>query len=159
MHFLGIQTQPLDVPVSVTALNGQLLPSVTLQTEPMSLIISGKHRECLQFFVFSSAESPVVLGFLWFEHHNPHINWAAHRVESWGSHCFLHCLRSALPSPSATTTEPTVEVIDLSAVPEEYHNLKLIFSKQRACSLPHHRPYDCAIELLLGDSVAFPSAV
>lgn len=71
-------------------------------------------------------------------------------MESWGSHCFLHCLRSALPSPPATTTEPTAEVIDLSVVPEEYHDLKLIFSKQCACSLPHHRPYDRAIELLLG---------
>lgn len=76
------------------------------------------------FIVFSSAESPI-LGFLWFKHHNPHINWAACRVESWGSHCFLHCLRSALAFPPATTTEPTAEVIDLSVVPEEYHNLKL----------------------------------
>ncbi|KAL3973506.1 potassium voltage-gated channel Eag-related subfamily H member 3 [Sarotherodon galilaeus] len=150
VRLLGIRLCPLDVPVSVTALNGQSLPSVTHQTEPLSLILSGNHHERLRFFVFSSPESPVVLGFPWFERHNPHINWAARRVESWSSHCLLHCLRSALPSLPAPVPEPAAEVIDLSAVPKEYHDLKLVFSKQRAGSLPPHRPYDCAIELLPG---------
>lgn len=150
MRLLSIRLRPLDIPVSVTALNGQSLPSVTHQTEPLSLILSGNHHERLWFFVFSSPELPVVLGFPWFERHNPHINWAARRVESWSSHCLLYCLRSALLSLPATATELVAEVIDLSAVPKEYHDLKLVFSKQRASSLPLHRPYDCAIELLPG---------
>lgn len=37
---------------------------------------------------------------------------------------------------------------DLSNVPREYLNLKGMFSKSLAASLPLHRPYDCAINLL-----------
>lgn len=39
---------------------------------------------------------------------------------------------------------------DLSQVPPEYHDLQVVFSKQQALSLPPHRPYDCAIDLLSG---------
>ncbi len=42
--------------------------------------------------------------------------------------------------------------MDLSNVPAEYLDLKGVFSKSRAASLPLHRPYDCAIELLSGMS-------
>ncbi len=44
------------------------------------------------------------------------------------------------------------EAGDLSNVPTEYLDLKEVFSKSRAASLPPHRPYDCAIELLPGTS-------
>ncbi len=40
----------------------------------------------------------------------------------------------------------------LSNVPEEYLDLKEVFSKSRAASLPPHRPYDCAIDLVPGMS-------
>ncbi|XDV14335.1 hypothetical protein PO909_014606 [Leuciscus waleckii] len=39
---------------------------------------------------------------------------------------------------------------DLSDVPEEYFDLRAVFSRSRAASLPPHRPYDCSIELLPG---------
>ncbi len=42
--------------------------------------------------------------------------------------------------------------MDLSNVPSEYRDLKGVFSKSRAASLPPHRPYDCAIDLLPGTS-------
>ncbi|KAK2898059.1 hypothetical protein Q8A73_014439 [Channa argus] len=38
------------------------------------------------------------------------------------------------------------------AIPEEYLDLKEVFNKARATSLPPHRPYDCAIDLLPGTS-------
>ncbi len=44
------------------------------------------------------------------------------------------------------------EMGSLSNVPEEYLDLKEVFSKSRAASLPPHRPYDCAIELVPGMS-------
>ncbi|XP_045555675.1 uncharacterized protein [Salmo salar] len=37
---------------------------------------------------------------------------------------------------------------DLSAIPAEHQNLREVFSKTRAMSLPLHRPYDCGIYLL-----------
>lgn len=58
-------------------------------------------------------------------------------------------LQSALPSVTmASSSEP--ETIDLSNIPECYHDLKLVFSKSKAASLPSHRPYDCAINLFKG---------
>ncbi len=44
------------------------------------------------------------------------------------------------------------EMGSLSNVPEEYLDLKEVFSKSRAASLPPHCPYDCAIELVPGMS-------
>ncbi len=44
------------------------------------------------------------------------------------------------------------EAVNLSNVPEEYLDLKEVFSKSRAASLPPHRPYDCAIDLVPGTS-------
>ncbi len=44
------------------------------------------------------------------------------------------------------------EPVYLSNVPKEYLDLKEVFSKSRAASLPPHRPYDCAIDLVAGMS-------
>ncbi len=44
------------------------------------------------------------------------------------------------------------EMGSLLNVPEEYLDLKEVFSKSRAASLSPHRPYDCAIELVPGMS-------
>ncbi|KAI7810424.1 putative retrotransposon-like protein 1-like [Triplophysa rosa] len=38
----------------------------------------------------------------------------------------------------------------LSRVPPEYEDLREVFSKSRATSLPQHRPYDCGIDLIPG---------
>ncbi|XP_042592110.1 uncharacterized protein LOC122139363 [Cyprinus carpio] len=63
-------------------------------------------------------------------------------------------VRSLDDSPITTITHltPPVDEADLSGVPEEYRDLRLVFSKSRAVSLPPHRPYDCAINLLPGTS-------
>ncbi|KAK7910478.1 hypothetical protein WMY93_015162 [Mugilogobius chulae] len=45
---------------------------------------------------------------------------------------------------------PLQDTPDLSSVPEVYSDLSVVFSKSRALSLPPHRPYDCAIDLLPG---------
>lgn len=37
-------------------------------------------------------------------------------------------------------------------VPPDYHDFQEVFSKARATSLPPHRPYDCAIDLLPGST-------
>ncbi len=71
-------------------------------------------------------------------------------VSAWSSHCHKSCLVSACPSVSVPVFQE--EAGDLSNVPTEYLDLKEVFSKSRAASLPPHRPYDCAIELLPGTS-------
>ena len=42
--------------------------------------------------------------------------------------------------------------VDLSSVPEEYHDFLDIFNKERANTLNPHRPYDLKIELEDGQS-------
>ena len=73
---LGIATRPLDPPRAASALNGRSLPRITRVTEPISLLVSGNHREYIQFLVFTCPDSPLVLGFPWLKLHNPQIYWA-----------------------------------------------------------------------------------
>lgn len=42
------------------------------------------------------------------------------------------------------------EAVNISKMPEEYQDLREVFSKARAASLPPHRLYDCAIDLVPG---------
>uniref|UniRef100_A0A8C6M011 ribonuclease H n=1 Tax=Nothobranchius furzeri TaxID=105023 RepID=A0A8C6M011_NOTFU len=146
---LNIPTIPLPTPLKASSLDGGTLTTITHQTVPVNLLVSGNHQESISFFVFPSPHSPVVLGHDWLVTHNPQINWRTSQVVVWSSHCLTNCLRSASPSSSAPTPDPPVPP-DLSGVPEEYHDLSLVFSKDRASSLPPHRPYDCAIDLLPG---------
>ena len=75
------------------------------------------------------------------------------KVTSWSIECHANCLRTAcshaVPSRVSESAPP-----DLSLVPETYHELGEVFSKQKAQSLPPHRPYDCTIKLFPG--AAFP---
>ncbi|XP_016332899.1 uncharacterized protein LOC107681197 [Sinocyclocheilus anshuiensis] len=69
---------------------------------------------------------------------------SAGTIMSWGSTCHLTCLSPSVPSSEFQDS------VDLSRVPSSYHQFKAVFCKSRATSLPPHRPYDCAIELLPG---------
>ncbi|KAI2656613.1 Transposon Tf2-9 polyprotein [Labeo rohita] len=44
------------------------------------------------------------------------------------------------------------ELDDLSGVPREYHDLRAVFNRSRAASLPPHRQYDCSIDLIPGST-------
>uniref|UniRef100_A0A8C6PCD2 Gypsy retrotransposon integrase-like protein 1 n=1 Tax=Nothobranchius furzeri TaxID=105023 RepID=A0A8C6PCD2_NOTFU len=143
---LRVTTLPLQTPCRVSSLDGGSLTSITHKTTPIRLMTSGNHSEELTFFVFPSPQSPVVLGHPWLRNHNPRINWVTNQVEMWSNKCHSTCLGPARPSsePRALKITPP----DLTGVPPEYHDLQQVFSKHKASSLPPHRPYDCAIDLL-----------
>ncbi|KAK2905716.1 hypothetical protein Q8A73_009659 [Channa argus] len=46
-----------------------------------------------------------------------------------------------------TDTSPT---LDMSLIPPAYHDIAPVFNKEKALSLPPHRPFNCAIDLLAG---------
>ncbi|KAK3557454.1 hypothetical protein QTP70_027739, partial [Hemibagrus guttatus] len=98
------------------------------------------------FHLIQSPEFPVILGYPWLLQHNPHFDWSTGTVLSWGSTCQTTCMVQNSPDPVLESQES----LDLSQVPIQYHHLKAVFSKRKATSLPPHRPYDCAIELLPG---------
>ncbi|KAL0170658.1 hypothetical protein M9458_035254, partial [Cirrhinus mrigala] len=149
-HELGIPVNLLTHPVAVSALSSQSLPPVTHTTGPVSLITSGNHTEDIHFLLTDSPLASVVLGHPWLSLHNPNINWQQYTVSSWSEYCHASCLLSACSSVSCSVLQD--EHADLSNVPVEYLDLKEVFSKSRAASLPPHRPYDCAIDLLSGTS-------
>ncbi|XDV33933.1 hypothetical protein PO909_004169 [Leuciscus waleckii] len=94
--------------------------------------------------------APIVLGHPWLTRHNPRVDWLRRSITEWSTKCHESCLVSAcLSVPMSVLQE---KAVDLSNVPAEYHDLKEVFSKSRAASLPPHRPYDCAIDLLPGKS-------
>ncbi len=140
----------LSQPIAVHALNGLSLPSITHSTGPVRLITSGNHIETIHFLLTDTPVTPVVLGHPWLVLHNPHLNWSQNSILSWSEGCHAACLLSACPSVSCSVFQD--EHMDLSNVPSEYLDLKGVFSKSRAASLPPHRPYDCAIDLLPGTS-------
>lgn len=146
---MGIETEPLNHPLVARALNGKLLARVVCQTAPVSLAMSGNHQEVIRFHVIDCPHTPLVLGYPWLKKHNPSIDWISGKISSWSLFCHSHCLQSAL-TPAATVPLSEPEPPDLSTVPEVYHDLSLVFSKHHALSLPPHRPYDCAINLLPG---------
>ncbi|KAG1933640.1 retrotransposable element [Pimephales promelas] len=61
----------------------------------------------------------------------------------------IHALDGSILTRARFATAPE-EPGDLAGVPREYHDLRAVFSRSRATSLPPHRPYDCAIDLLPG---------
>ena len=145
----SLTLSPLQSPKEVLAIDGRPLETVTHRTTPCKLALSGNHHETIEFYVISSPLTTVVLGLPWLKLHNPHIDWTTATIRSWSSYCHAHCLRSAVPA-RRNLPAPVTETIDLSNVPKEYHDLMEVFSKDSACSLPPHRPYDCAIDLIPG---------
>lgn len=142
-------TEPITPPQKVKAPNEEPLATITHCTVPVTLWLSGNHRESIQLLVITSPHALVVLGLPCLKLQNFHIDWSANKVVSWSIFFHSHCLHSAIPSsesPNPVTPSPP----GLSSVPSIYHDLGKVFSKQRALALLPHRPYDCAIDLLPG---------
>ncbi len=148
----GIVSVPLDSSMEVCALNGRLLVHISHHTEPLQLILYGNHREYLQFFYHLSTANTntLVIGHLWLKLPNPHIDWSAGKIISWGSFCHSTCLQYAHPPAEGVSTPLPTSPAMLTSVLSVYHGLDKVFSKERAVSLPPHWPYDCAIEFLPG---------
>lgn len=147
-HTLKVPLVALDAPLSVSALDGQPLGNgkVTSVTSPLRIHVAN-HLEEISLHLIDSPEFPVVLGFPWLRRHNPHIDWATGSILEWGPTCHATCI-----FPSSPTKPESLDPVELSNVPSEYLDLKEVFSKKRACTLPPHRPYDCSIDLLAGSS-------
>lgn len=137
-----------ELPFSAFALDGRLLAKVAHKTS-LSMILSGNHHKTIVFSVVSAPRTPLILGFPWLKLHNLHLDWSSGRIFAWSSHCHAVCLQSAFsPAGAARDTSPVPP--DLSNVLDAYHDLSEVFNKEKALSLPLHRPYDCSIDLLPG---------
>lgn len=145
---LRVPLETLESARAVNALDGRLISRVTHRTGPLTLRISGNHSETIQLLIIPSPASPIVLGLPWLKLHNPMVDWTTMAIAGWSVGCHARCLRAAGGTP-ATSVVPSLPP-DLSTVPSVYHDLAQVFSKDKACTLPPHRPFDCAIDLLPG---------
>ena len=148
-----IKFSALPEPQRVTTLDGRPLGTGLIRdvTDPVKLRVSGNHVETIQLHMLDSPDFPVVLGHPWLVQHNPHVDWPTGNILEWGRSCHASCLLSAFCAPESLPPDSS-EPPDLSGVPSEYVDLSLCFSKRRTTTLPPHRPYDCAIDLLPGTS-------
>ncbi|KAJ3595040.1 hypothetical protein NHX12_004345 [Muraenolepis orangiensis] len=60
---MGIAHVPLPCPVPANALDGHLLGTISQQTTPVRMLISGNHHETLQFHILQSPQLPLILGY------------------------------------------------------------------------------------------------
>ena len=144
---LGLHPERLPSPISARALDGHVLERVTSRTNPVHMLLPGGHRETIRFILLPTPSQPVILGHSWLRRHNPNIDWSTCSIREWGVTSLHSCLKTQSPSPSPLTPAPAS---DISGVPAVYHDLRDVFNKAKATSLPPHRPYDCAIDLLPG---------
>ena len=182
---LGIPTTPVAIPQPVQALDGRPLGSGQLDrvTAPLIMSTQDGHQETIHFWLTTTQQDPVVLGYPWLTVHEPQFLWATSSLLHWGTTCTtaghlpantpaassisrvstpespsrspfssaLSSVRSAGAPQTANILAPPTKT-DLAQVPTFYHDLEEVFSKQRATTLPPHRPYDCAVDLLPGTS-------
>lgn len=125
------------LPDPPTAFDGRVLSNIHRATVAVSLSISGNHQETFFFFFCHSPLAPIVLGHPLLVQHNRQINWVEGSILSWSLLCHAKCLVSAVPAVSSSLFFQE-ESIDLLKVLEEYHDMRAVFSRSRATSLPPH---------------------
>lgn len=145
---LNIPLFELESSIPVKALDNQVFSHIIHPhpTAPFTIVTSGNHRERLPFLTFHSPSAPIILGFTWLNLHNPHLDWVGQRIMIWSPFCHATCLVSAPPSAHVEPARDESTDIDISVVPLAYHDLREGFNKDKAQSLPLHRPCDCAID-------------
>ncbi|KAL0177165.1 hypothetical protein M9458_026059, partial [Cirrhinus mrigala] len=138
-----------DTSVDTTALDGRPLGSgkIRYTTDNIHLQIEPSHRETIRFFVITSPQTPVILGYPWLNQHGPSVSWATRTITHWSPYCQEHCLSTA-----SSPREPLLPSNTSNLIPSDYSDLLEAFSRTKAARLPPHRPGDCAIDLVPGTS-------
>ncbi|KAI2646312.1 Transposon Tf2-6 polyprotein [Labeo rohita] len=134
-------------PVAVAALDGRPLGIGRIEhtTDDLTLCLEPRHQETIRFFIISSPQTPLILGYPWLHLHEPVISWSAGAITHWSSQCKQHC-----PQPTNPAAPTPVSAGPRDSIPAEYQDLLEAFSTTKATQLPPHRPGDCAIDLLPG---------
>jgi len=60
---LHLPLEALPTPITVSALNGGILTTITHKTKPITLIVSGNHSKVIEFLLFPVSSVSLILGF------------------------------------------------------------------------------------------------
>ncbi len=160
---LKIHTTANSKVYQVQSITGRALSrhDVRLITEPITLRIGNLHEEDIKLLVLEEANTDIILGRPWFVLHEPQIFWRTGDILKWGDQCFPDCFPN-LPRPSmpvsqtlslnSTSIKSPIEKQSVE-IPECYAHFSDVVCPTKASQLPPHRPWDCAIDLLPGESV------
>ncbi|KAJ3015341.1 hypothetical protein NUW54_g1068 [Trametes sanguinea] len=134
----------------------------------------GNHREKVQLLVTDLGKADIFLGHEWIEHHNPSIDWQKKLIEfnrcpiecqhviEKGERLFMFNIPSFLQSRAVQIQARSSVAMDIAIeqnksrtaksfediVPEHYQDFRDVFDEATFSTLPGHRPWDHAIELL-----------
>lgn len=125
---------PLPKPIIAWTLADRPLTTITHTTPHVSLLLSGNHSEGIELYILESPNTTITLGHPWLLQHNPQVDWSNNSVLAWSLSCHESCLGPA-PCPVYVSSVLQVDLADLTRVPEEYRDLRSVFSKSRATSL------------------------
>lgn len=99
-HLAGNRPNPLPA----SALDGHLLGTVTHQTMPVHMLMSGNHHDTVQFHILRSPKPPLLLGYPWLHRHNLHIDWKTGSILGWSPSCRQVCIRQVVaPLPPVSS--------------------------------------------------------
>ncbi|XP_054826969.1 uncharacterized protein LOC129324030 [Eublepharis macularius] len=128
-------------PTVVEVIDGRPLRSGPVVEETQDLLLQiQRHQERLCFDVVGIPQFPLVLGLSWFCRHDPIVRWGQ---------LDLH-FREPCPHENPCPRPMVAAALEVSALPEEYVDLRDVFEEKGADQLPPHRPYDCTIDLIPG---------
>ena len=144
----NIILKKLSCLIPVTVIDGRPIASgdILEVSEPVRVVL-GDLACVINFNIIHSPDHSVILGFPWFELHNPDIDWINRVVKEAPKTLkskFLNVSKATVTMNSSSP--PKSEVV----LPIKYQQFADVFDKVKASKLPEHRLYDCPIDLQPG---------
>ncbi|KAI2650785.1 Transposon Tf2-9 polyprotein [Labeo rohita] len=153
---LHLQTKKTSKIYQIQPITGETTSSTRIQCkcEPINLQIGILHKEKIQLLVLEGTNMDIILERPWLVKHDPILSWGTGEIIKWGEGCTTDCfpeiprpVRKCLPV-FTTSVESPIEKRSVK-IPKIYSSFQDVFCPKRASQLPPHRPWDCAIDLIL----------
>eukprot|EP00833_Pecoramyces_ruminatium_P015893 jgi/Orpsp1_1/1189925/evm.model.d7180000075497.1 len=142
VDLVGIPYNSRNKLTDVQGLGGSL--PVYGQTDELE-IRHGEHFCKCKFYIIDLEDYEGILGYDWFQTHQPTIISQENQLEFNSEFCKDHCYHVSNQRVSAIDL-PSKEQEEIQ-IPKELEDLKEVFEEKQCQELPPHREYDCSIDL------------
>jgi hypothetical protein len=146
---LRLGTTPLKHPRLVCNVDGSLNKDGTMTEECQLWIQRGNQETLFQFFITSLGEDRMILGYPWFAHENPDIDWTKQELKGKPLTLLTQGYRSKQKQHPETklAVAAIFDPVKETPIPEEYQQHWKVFSEEEAQQFPPSREEDHAIVL------------